>query len=178
VRRVERHAVLLGNGPGQLTTGVVRPFHVEPVELMTDVSDLQEPGGTRLTCDRPRSPDMPEPHLRAFDADRAAVADLLRASMSTGRLTVAEYDDRLARTYAARTYGELADRRARAGSGPEAGRRPSSRAAARLTARDGPRETEERRDPGVTGALWCLRKEDRGWARGELNPHVLSDTRT
>jgi uncharacterized protein DUF1707 len=48
---------------------------------------------------------MPEPHLRASDADRAAVADVLGAHMSAGRLTVAEYDDRLARTYAARTYG-------------------------------------------------------------------------
>jgi hypothetical protein len=52
---------------------------------------------------------MPEPHLRASDADRAAVADVLGAHMSAGRLTVAEYDDRLARTYAARTYGELAE---------------------------------------------------------------------
>jgi hypothetical protein len=52
---------------------------------------------------------MPQPHLRAADADRAAVADVLGASMSAGRLTVAEYDDRLARAYAARTYGELAE---------------------------------------------------------------------
>jgi hypothetical protein len=52
---------------------------------------------------------QPEPHLRASDADRAAVADVLGSAMSTGRLTVAEYDDRLARAYAARTYGELAE---------------------------------------------------------------------
>ena len=50
-----------------------------------------------------------EPHLRAADADRAAVAEVLGAHMSAGRLTVAEYDDRLSRTYAARTYGELAE---------------------------------------------------------------------
>ncbi len=50
---------------------------------------------------------MPEPHLRASDADRAAVADVLGAHMSAGRLTVAEYDERLTRAYAARTYGEL-----------------------------------------------------------------------
>ncbi|SNS57310.1 protein of unknown function [Geodermatophilus pulveris] len=50
---------------------------------------------------------MPEPHLRAADADRAAVADRLGEQMSAGRLTVAEYDERLARAYAARTYGEL-----------------------------------------------------------------------
>jgi len=52
---------------------------------------------------------MPEPHLRAADADRAAVAEVLGAHMSAGRLTVDEYDDRLSRTYAARTYGELAE---------------------------------------------------------------------
>jgi hypothetical protein len=51
---------------------------------------------------------MPEPHLRAADADRAAVAVQLGDQMSAGRLTVAEYDERLARAYAARTYGELA----------------------------------------------------------------------
>ncbi|SDO05050.1 DUF1707 domain-containing protein [Geodermatophilus sp. DSM 45219] len=50
---------------------------------------------------------MPEPHLRAADADRAAVATRLGDQMSAGRLTVAEYDERLARAYAARTYGEL-----------------------------------------------------------------------
>jgi hypothetical protein len=50
---------------------------------------------------------MPEPHLRASDADRAAVAEVLGAHMSAGRLSVAEYDERLARAYAARTYGEL-----------------------------------------------------------------------
>jgi hypothetical protein len=50
---------------------------------------------------------MPESHLRASDADRAAVAEMLGAHMSAGRLSVAEYDERLARAYAARTYGEL-----------------------------------------------------------------------
>jgi len=52
---------------------------------------------------------MPEPHLRAADVDRAAVADRLGAAMTTGRLTVTEYDERLAGVYAARTYGELAE---------------------------------------------------------------------
>jgi hypothetical protein len=50
---------------------------------------------------------MPEPHLRAADADRAAVADVLGAHMSAGRLTVAEFDERLSRAYAAKTYGDL-----------------------------------------------------------------------
>ena len=50
---------------------------------------------------------MPEPHLRAGDTDRAAVATVLGRHMADGRLTVAEYDERVARAYAARTYGEL-----------------------------------------------------------------------
>jgi Domain of unknown function (DUF1707) len=52
---------------------------------------------------------MPEPHLRAADSDRAAVATVLGEHMAAGRLTVAEYDERLSRAYAARTYGELAE---------------------------------------------------------------------
>jgi hypothetical protein len=47
------------------------------------------------------------PHLRAADADRARVAEILGAHLSAGRLSVEEYDDRLTRAYAARTYGEL-----------------------------------------------------------------------
>ena len=52
---------------------------------------------------------MPEPHLRAGDSDRAAVALVLGRHMADGRLTVAEYDDRVSRAYAARTFGELAE---------------------------------------------------------------------
>ena len=51
---------------------------------------------------------MPEPHLRAADADRLAVATALGEHMSAGRLTLAEYDERVAQAYAARTFGELA----------------------------------------------------------------------
>ena len=52
---------------------------------------------------------MPESHLRAGDTDRAAVATVLGRHMAEGRLTVAEYDDRVTRAYAARTFGELAE---------------------------------------------------------------------
>ena len=52
---------------------------------------------------------MPEPHLRAADADRAAVVTRLDASRADGRLDLAEYEDRAARAHAARTYGELAE---------------------------------------------------------------------
>ena len=52
---------------------------------------------------------MPEPHLRAADADRAAVAGVLGEHMAAGRLSLDEYDERLARAYAAKTYGELSE---------------------------------------------------------------------
>jgi hypothetical protein len=52
---------------------------------------------------------MPDPHLRAGDTDREAVAAALGTHMAAGRLTLAEYDERLARAYAARTYGDLAE---------------------------------------------------------------------
>ena len=50
---------------------------------------------------------MPESHLRAADSDRTAVATVLGEHMAAGRLTVEEYEDRLARAYAAKTYGDL-----------------------------------------------------------------------
>ncbi|MPR00102.1 DUF1707 domain-containing protein [Modestobacter sp. I12A-02628] len=51
---------------------------------------------------------MTQPDLRAADTDRARVAGELGRSQAAGRLTVAEYDERLTRAYAARTLGELA----------------------------------------------------------------------
>jgi hypothetical protein len=50
---------------------------------------------------------MPDPHLRAADADRASVAAVLGEHMAAGRLTLAEYDERVTRAYEAKTYGEL-----------------------------------------------------------------------
>jgi Domain of unknown function (DUF1707) len=45
--------------------------------------------------------------LRAADADREAVADRLQAAAREGRIDFAELEERLARAYGARTYGEL-----------------------------------------------------------------------
>lgn len=44
---------------------------------------------------------------RAADDDRAGIADQLRAALDEGRLVLHEYDDRLQRAYAAKTYAEL-----------------------------------------------------------------------
>jgi hypothetical protein len=45
--------------------------------------------------------------MRAADADRQAVADRLKGALDEGRLDLHEYDERLQRAYAAKTYGEL-----------------------------------------------------------------------
>jgi hypothetical protein len=47
--------------------------------------------------------------LRASDADRDAVIDLLSAAAADGRLTLEEHGERLDRAHAARTLGELAE---------------------------------------------------------------------
>ncbi|MFE6687959.1 DUF1707 domain-containing protein [Streptomyces sp. NPDC057743] len=47
------------------------------------------------------------PQLRASDADRERVAEILRDAVAEGRLDMAEFDERLDATYKARTYGEL-----------------------------------------------------------------------
>ena len=47
------------------------------------------------------------PGMLAANADRERAIDVLKASFAEGRLTRAEHDDRTARVYAARTYGEL-----------------------------------------------------------------------
>jgi hypothetical protein len=48
------------------------------------------------------------PQLRASDADRDKVADLLREALAEGRLTPEEHAERIDAVYAARTYAELA----------------------------------------------------------------------
>lgn len=46
-------------------------------------------------------------HLRAADVDRSYVAEILKKAVDEGRLSLHEYDDRLQKTYTARTYGDL-----------------------------------------------------------------------
>ncbi|MFJ5302217.1 DUF1707 domain-containing protein [Streptomyces sp. NPDC088350] len=47
------------------------------------------------------------PELRASDADRERVAEVLRDALAEGRLDMEEFEERLEATYSARTYGEL-----------------------------------------------------------------------
>ncbi|MDQ0581280.1 DUF1707 SHOCT-like domain-containing protein [Streptomyces rishiriensis] len=48
------------------------------------------------------------PDLRASDADRERVAEVLRDALAEGRLDMTEFEERLEETYKARTYRELA----------------------------------------------------------------------
>jgi len=47
--------------------------------------------------------------IRASDSERAAAVERLRSALDEGRLSLLEYDERLARAYQAVTYGDLAD---------------------------------------------------------------------
>jgi Domain of unknown function (DUF1707)/2TM domain len=69
-------------------------------------------------CSHHRSPSHPrsgtatrpaaDPTLRASDADRDRVVDLLRRHCASGRLSAEELEERLERAYGARTLGDLA----------------------------------------------------------------------
>ena len=50
---------------------------------------------------------MGREEMRAGDADRQAVADRLKTALDEGRLNLNEYDERLQKTYAAKTYADL-----------------------------------------------------------------------
>jgi hypothetical protein len=58
------------------------------------------------------------PAMRAASADRERAVDVLKAGFAEGRLTQEEYNDRMGRAYAARTYGELAALTADLPAGP------------------------------------------------------------
>jgi hypothetical protein len=45
--------------------------------------------------------------MRAGDSDRQKVADQLKTALDEGRLDLGEYDERLQKTYSAKTYGDL-----------------------------------------------------------------------
>jgi hypothetical protein len=50
---------------------------------------------------------MGRDEMRAGDSDRQLVADKLKKALDEGRLDIVEYDERLQKTYAAKTYGDL-----------------------------------------------------------------------
>ena len=81
----------------------------------------------------------PDPRLRAGDGDRDAVAEQLREAHAEGRLTMEELDDRLGKTYAARTFADLAPLTADLPPRPFGGSVPRPAEVARPRARERPR---------------------------------------
>lgn len=51
---------------------------------------------------------VPDPNVRASDADRERIVEQLRQHTADGRLTMDEFEQRMSAAYAAKTYGELA----------------------------------------------------------------------
>ncbi|CAG7602806.1 DUF1707 SHOCT-like domain-containing protein [Actinacidiphila bryophytorum] len=77
------------------------------------VEPAQRPAETAVAA-TPAAPAAPaatapaaEADLRASDADRDRIADILREALAEGRLDSAEHSERLDRVYAAKTLGEL-----------------------------------------------------------------------
>jgi uncharacterized protein DUF1707/uncharacterized protein DUF4190 len=58
------------------------------------------------------------PAMRAASTDRERTVDVLKAGFAEGRLSQEEYNDRMGRAYAAKTYGELAALTADLPAGP------------------------------------------------------------
>src|SRR3954464_429001 len=50
---------------------------------------------------------MSREEMRAGDRDRETIAASLKTALDEGRLDLHEYDERLQRTFAAKTYGDL-----------------------------------------------------------------------
>jgi Domain of unknown function (DUF1707) len=65
-------------------------------------------GTVEGASEQPARPVVRPEDMRAGDADRELVLDRLRHAHVEGRLDVTEFDERIAATLAARTYGELA----------------------------------------------------------------------
>ena len=69
--------------------------------MPADIPPTGEPAG------EPPEP-VPAPDVRASDADRDRVIDVLRAATADGRLTADEFSERMAAALSSRTFRELA----------------------------------------------------------------------
>jgi hypothetical protein len=77
------------------------------MDSMTDVTSPLHVPGFVVGSSVMSTPASRESSMRAADTDRIRVAQLLTDAASQGRLQMAEYEDRLAKAYAAQTYDEL-----------------------------------------------------------------------
>jgi len=89
---------------------------------------------------QPGEPPEPVPDLRASDADRDRVIDVLRAATADGRLTADEFNERMAAALASRTFRELAPLTADLAAPPAT---PPTTSPARPTESPGPPPAED-----------------------------------
>jgi hypothetical protein len=80
-------------------------YQVPPGGYPVPLGGYQIPAGG-YQMQPPMSPGM-SPAMRAASADRERAVDVLKAGFTEGRLSQDEYNERMNRAYAARTYGEL-----------------------------------------------------------------------
>jgi hypothetical protein len=76
------------------------------------------PGGYQVPAAGYQAQARMSPAMRAATADRERAVDVLKAGFAEGRLSQDEYNERIGRAYAARTYGELAALTADLPAGP------------------------------------------------------------
>ena len=76
-------------------------YHVPPGGYHVPAGAFQVPAGGYQAQARMG------PNMRAASADRERAVDVLKAGFAEGRLTQDEYNERVDRAYASRTYGEL-----------------------------------------------------------------------
>lgn len=74
-----------------------------------DESPLQKRPQSPAAPTAPATPAAPvaQAELRASDADRDRIADILREALAEGRLDATEHSERVEKVYAAKTLGEL-----------------------------------------------------------------------
>jgi len=71
------------------------------------VTAQPHPSGDESAYRPPATPEYDQRNLRISTADRERIVDLLNAALGSGRLTLAEFDERVAGLHEARTYGEV-----------------------------------------------------------------------
>lgn len=112
---------------------------------------------------------MGEQALRAADVDRERVADRLRRAHADGRISLVEFDERVAAAYAAISYGDLAPLTADLPAEPAAGARAGRAGTSVGGAVGGPPALGERRSGcGVRGRAIAFRIESAAWLFASL----------
>jgi hypothetical protein len=84
-------------------------YHIPPGGYQVPPGGYQvPPGGYPVVQGQGGYQVRMNPAMRAASADRERAVDVLKAGFAEGRLTQDEYNERMGRAYAAKTYGELA----------------------------------------------------------------------